>query len=156
MIDTQQQHINLNICGEISIIVVQAHSGMKKRYMHINVHTLTHIYMRCINHNCYLYMPSWGPDLVNKLILFYYMCHVSVDWCNQKTASLYTYQSHIYMRGGWERTYTYLSGDSSPICKRHLESMLKGIKSYLCLVQTGHVDVKGILFGTWKGIRAFG
>jgi hypothetical protein len=22
----------------------------------------------CINHNCYLYMPSWGPDLVNKLI----------------------------------------------------------------------------------------
>ena len=23
------------------------------------------------NHNCYLYMPSWGPDLVNKLILFY-------------------------------------------------------------------------------------
>jgi hypothetical protein len=32
-------------------------------------------------------------------------------------------------------------GDSSPICKRHLESMLKRIKSYLCLVQTGHVDV---------------
>jgi hypothetical protein len=55
-----------------------------------------------------------------------------------------------------ERTYTYISGDSSPICKRHLESMLKGIKSYLCLVQTGHVDVEGILFGTWKGIRAFG
>ena len=27
--------------------------------------------MLCINHNCYLYMPSWGPDLVNKLILFY-------------------------------------------------------------------------------------
>jgi hypothetical protein len=22
----------------------------------------------CINHNCYLCMPSWGPDLVNKLI----------------------------------------------------------------------------------------
>ena len=53
------------------------------------------------------------------------------------------------MRGGWERTY--ISGDSSPICKRHLESMLKGIKSYLCLVQTGHIDVEGILFGTWKG-----
>jgi hypothetical protein len=34
--------------------------------------------------------------------------------------------------------------------------MLKGIKSYLYLVQTGHVDVEGILFGTWKGIRAFG
>jgi hypothetical protein len=58
--------------------------------------------------------------------------------------------------GGRERTYTYISGDSSPVCKRHLESMLKGIKSYLCLVQTGHVDVEGILFGTWKGIRAFG
>jgi hypothetical protein len=22
-------------------------------------------------YNCYLYMPSWGPDFVNKLILFY-------------------------------------------------------------------------------------
>jgi hypothetical protein len=73
MIDTQQQYINLNIHGEISIIVVQAHSGRKR-----------------------------------------------------------------------------------DICKRHLESMLKGIKSYLCLVQTGHVNVEGILFGTWKGIRAFG
>jgi hypothetical protein len=30
MIDTQQQHINLNIRGEISIIVVQAHSGRKR------------------------------------------------------------------------------------------------------------------------------
>ena len=84
MIDTQQQYINLNIRGEISIMVVQAHSGRKR------------------------------------------------DIC------------------------TYISGDSSPICKRHLESILKGIKSYLCLVQTGHVDVEGILFGTWKGIRAFG
>jgi hypothetical protein len=28
MIDTQQQYINLNIRGEISIIVVQAHSGI--------------------------------------------------------------------------------------------------------------------------------
>ena len=60
------------------------------------------------------------------------------------------------MRGGGdEREHIHISGDSSPICKRHLESMLKGIKSYLCLVQTGHVDVEGILFGTWKGIRAF-
>jgi hypothetical protein len=45
MIDTQQQYINLNIRGEISIIVVQAHSGRKRDNMHINVHTLTHIYM---------------------------------------------------------------------------------------------------------------
>ena len=30
MIDTQQQYINLNIRGEISIIVVQAHSGRKR------------------------------------------------------------------------------------------------------------------------------
>ena len=28
---------------------------------------------------------------------------------------------------GYERTYTYISGDSSPVCKRHLESMLKGM-----------------------------
>jgi hypothetical protein len=44
MIDTQQ-YIKINIRSEISIIVVQAHSG-RKRYMHINVHILTHIYMR--------------------------------------------------------------------------------------------------------------
>jgi hypothetical protein len=36
MIDTQQQYTKLNIRGEISIIVVQAHSGRK------NVHTHTH------------------------------------------------------------------------------------------------------------------
>ena len=29
MIDTQQQYIKLNIHGEVSIIVVQAHSGRK-------------------------------------------------------------------------------------------------------------------------------
>ena len=70
--------------------------------------------------------------------------------------------THIYMgvgggRGMRENIYIYrISGDSSPICKRHLESMLNRIKSYLCLVQTGHADVEGILFGTWRGIRAFG
>ena len=26
------------------------------------------VLLLCINHNCYLYMSSWGPDLVNKLI----------------------------------------------------------------------------------------
>ena len=47
MIDTQQQYINLNIRGEISIINCGAGTlGQEKRYMHINVHTLTHIYMR--------------------------------------------------------------------------------------------------------------
>jgi hypothetical protein len=30
LIDTQQQYIKLNIRGEISIIVVQAHSGRKR------------------------------------------------------------------------------------------------------------------------------
>jgi hypothetical protein len=43
--------------------------------------------------------------------------------------------------GLYEREHIHILGDSSPICKRHLESMLKGIKSYLCLVQTGHVDI---------------
>jgi hypothetical protein len=38
------------------------------------------VLLLCINHNCYLYMPSWGPDLVNKLILFYSMlCHVNLE-----------------------------------------------------------------------------
>ena len=39
MIDTQQQYINLNIRGEISIIVVQAHSGRKR-----DICTYSHIY----------------------------------------------------------------------------------------------------------------
>jgi hypothetical protein len=55
------------------------------------------------------------------------------------------------MRGG-EREHIHISGDSSPICKRHLESMLKGIKSYLCLVQTGHVDIEEFRCGR-KGER---
>ena len=33
----------------------------------------------------------------------------------------------------------HVSGDPSPVRKRHQESMLKGIQSYFCLVQTGHV-----------------
>ena len=32
------------------------------------------ILLLCINHNCYLHMPSWGPDLVNKLI------SISISW----------------------------------------------------------------------------
>jgi len=31
---------------------------------------------------------------------------------------------------GDEREHIHISGDSSPICKRYLELMLKGIKSY--------------------------
>jgi membrane protein YdbS with pleckstrin-like domain len=37
MIDTQQQYINLNIRGEISIIVVQAHSG--RYYIKVQIYT---------------------------------------------------------------------------------------------------------------------
>ena len=62
---------------------------------------------------------------------------------------------HIYMRGwvdGREHIHISISGDSSPICKRHLESVLKGIKSYLCLVQTGHVDIEEFRCGR-KGKR---
>jgi hypothetical protein len=36
--------------------------------------------------------------------------------------------------------------------KRHIESMLKGIKSYLCLVHTGHVDIEEFRCGR-KGKR---
>ena len=60
--------------------------------------------------------------------------------------------THIYMRGRDEREHIHISGDSSPICKRYLESMLKGIKSYLCLVQTGHVDIEEFRYGR-KGER---
>jgi hypothetical protein len=34
-----------------------------------SVNKTCYILLLCINHNCYLYMPSRGPDLVNKLIL---------------------------------------------------------------------------------------
>jgi hypothetical protein len=45
MIDTHQQYIKLNIRGEISIIVVQAHSGRKRDiYAHKRTHTCLHIY----------------------------------------------------------------------------------------------------------------
>ena len=56
------------------------------------------------------------------------------------------------MRGGRrdERENIHISGDSSLICKRHLELMLKGIKSYLCLVQTGHVDIEEFRCGKGK------
>jgi hypothetical protein len=39
MIDTQQQYIKLNIRGEISIIVVQAHSGKNREYIMTNIDT---------------------------------------------------------------------------------------------------------------------
>jgi hypothetical protein len=42
MIDTQQQYIKLNIHSEVSIIVVQAHSGRKRD---ICTYTYTHILM---------------------------------------------------------------------------------------------------------------
>ena len=58
----------------------------------------------------------------------------------------------MYMR---EIIYIY-QVDSSPICKRHLESMLKGIKSYLCLVQTGHVDTEYIPIITLQSNIYFG
>ena len=45
MIDTQQQYIKLNIRGEISIIVVQVHSGRKRYiYAHKCTYTYSHIY----------------------------------------------------------------------------------------------------------------
>jgi hypothetical protein len=44
MIDAQQQYIKLNIRGEISIIVVQAHSGRKRDICaHKRTHTYSHI-----------------------------------------------------------------------------------------------------------------
>ena len=46
MIDTQQQYINLNIRGEISIIVVQVRyiRAGKEIYAHKRTYTYSHIY----------------------------------------------------------------------------------------------------------------
>ena len=51
MIDTQQQYIKLNIRDEISIIVVQAHSGRKRD---ICTYTYSHIY-EGVRENIYIY-----------------------------------------------------------------------------------------------------
>jgi hypothetical protein len=82
-------------------------------------------------------------------------CHVPNNIPSTSTWPVCTL-THIYMRGGDEREHIHIYRVIHHQSARHLESMLKGIKSYLCLVQTGHVDVEGILFGTWQGIRAFG
>jgi hypothetical protein len=50
MIDTQQQYIKLNIRGEISIIVVQAHSGRKRD-------------LSCITCTLYTVRPLTQPNL---------------------------------------------------------------------------------------------
>ena len=54
LIDTQQQYIKLNIRGEISIIVVQAHSGRKRD---ICTYTNSHIYEGGVGvrENIYIY-----------------------------------------------------------------------------------------------------
>jgi hypothetical protein len=55
MIDTQQQYINNCGAGTLGL-------GQEKRYMHINVHTLTHIYMRGggvgVRENIYIYLQE--------------------------------------------------------------------------------------------------
>jgi hypothetical protein len=82
-------------------------------------HTHILILLLCINHNCYLYCCC-----VSIIIVICICPPEALIWL-----------INLYGRG-WERTYTYISGDSSPICKRHLESILKGIKSYLCLFES--------------------
>jgi len=56
------------------------------------------------------------------------------------------------MREGVGEENMHVSGDPSPVRKRHQESVLKGIQSYLCLVQTGHVDTEEFPCGR-KGER---
>ena len=48
----------------------------------------------CINHNCYLYMPSWGPDLVNKLISISILCKYEIQSNLPKQWS--EWSSHLY------------------------------------------------------------
>ena len=66
MIDAQQQYIKLNIHSEISIIVVQAHSG-RKRDTCIYAHTPTHTYSHIIN--IYMY---FNVSVLGYLILSYF------------------------------------------------------------------------------------
>ena len=47
------------------------------------------ILLLCINHNCYLYMPSWGPNLVNKLI------SISIDVCLYLCMHIYLLMLHL-------------------------------------------------------------
>jgi hypothetical protein len=55
-------------------------------YWYFTVNIYFDVQLLCINHICWLYMPSWGPDLVNKLISFsisisvYYYLFLIVHW----------------------------------------------------------------------------
>ena len=51
-------NLNSKCINEIPLFIVISYQQIKEM---IDI-------LLCINHNCYLYMPSWGPDLVNKLI----------------------------------------------------------------------------------------
>ena len=62
MIDTQQRYIKLNIRGEISIIVVQAHSGRKRD---ICTYTYSHIY------------EGWGGDEREHIHIYQVIHHQS-------------------------------------------------------------------------------
>ena len=70
----------------------------------------------------------------------------------------YTYTHILMMKseqkhlGGGGTEQTRVLGDSSPIRKGHQESMPKGLKSYLCKLQTGHIDTEEFPRGS-KGER---
>jgi hypothetical protein len=79
-------------------------------------------------------------QIYSHLIVIVYLCLLLyaeivffLFWCAFSTKC----NNNLY-----ERDHIHILGVSSPICKRHLESTLNGIKSYLCLVQTCHVDIE--------------
>ena len=81
-------------------------------------------------------------------------------WCRHTRAGkeiyahkrTYTY-SHIY-EGGWERTNTYIRWFITNLQETPWVDA-KGIKSYLCLVQTGHVDIEEFRCGKKGESRTF-
>jgi hypothetical protein len=77
--DTQQQYIKLNIHGEESIIVVQAHSDRKRDtpvYAHKRTHTYSHIYN---DEKLWVSCPIFPSILIAKYLLTGSLKNRSID-----------------------------------------------------------------------------
>jgi hypothetical protein len=117
MIDTQQQYIKLNIRGEISIIVVQAHSGDLNHISHLLHFTDTSplIILQigdetpdiCI---CSLSSPTPPHIYVSKCMYVYVHISLFLPECACTTIIDISPRifSLMYCCVGWERTYTYI------------------------------------------------
>ena len=72
----------------------------------------------CINHNCYLYMPSWGPDLVNKLIWFDIVLTVHLDFIQCMYKVILDFKSEAVASSSYDRSSFTVVTDYWPHIRR--------------------------------------